>query len=143
MYKARRMAAAIISSYRELNRVTFERLSVERRLRSALVRKQLCFISAANQLHTDASSVERVRWRAPQGACIVGTLISVAEHTGLIVPIANGYAHACDQARSWRSRPAFDPGIGERVAAPVREGDIVRRGDALEQAVCRRYLQLN
>jgi diguanylate cyclase (GGDEF)-like protein/PAS domain S-box-containing protein len=151
MYKAKENGRSNYQFFTaELNRVTFERLSVERRLRSALVRKQFVLhYQPRINVHTGRIiAVEALlRWRAPQGGLYrPARFISVAEHTGLIVPIGKWVLRtACDQARSWQIQGLRSILVSVNVSPrQFREGDIVQTvADALEQSgLPARYLQL-
>jgi diguanylate cyclase (GGDEF)-like protein/PAS domain S-box-containing protein len=134
----------------ELNRVIFERLSVERRLRSALARKQfvLHYQPRINVRTGRIVAVEALlRWRAPQGGLYPpARFISVAEHTGLIVPIGKWVLRtACDQARSWQIQGLRSILVSVNVSPrQFREGDMLQTvAEALEQSGLQaRYLQL-
>jgi len=125
----------------ELNRLILERLSVERRLRSALVRKQfvLHYQPRVNVRTGRIVAAEALlRWRAPQGGLYrPARFITVAENTGLIVPIGKWVLRtACDQARSWQIQGLRSIAISVNVSPrQFREGDMVQTvAEALEQS---------
>jgi diguanylate cyclase (GGDEF)-like protein/PAS domain S-box-containing protein len=115
----------------ELNRAIVTRVTIEQRLRNALSRDQL-------QLHyqprVDAATGRIVaaeallRWQLPrQGLIMPGRFISVAEETGLIVPIGEWVLHsACRQAMAWEVE-GLPPVIISVNVSPrqIREGNIV------------------
>ena len=115
----------------ELNRAIVTRVTIEQRLRNALARDQL-------QLHyqprVDAATGRIVaaeallRWQLPrQGLIMPGRFISVAEETGLIVPIGEWVLHsACRQAMAWAVE-GLPPVIVSVNVSPrqIREGNIV------------------
>jgi diguanylate cyclase (GGDEF)-like protein/PAS domain S-box-containing protein len=91
----------------ELNRALVERQEIEQRLRGALARQQFLLhyqprIDMTTGLICGAEAL--LRWRLPeQGLMSPQRFISVAEDTGLIVPIGRWVLHsACQQARSWQ-----------------------------------------
>jgi diguanylate cyclase (GGDEF)-like protein/PAS domain S-box-containing protein len=134
----------------ELNRMVFERLSVERRLRGALVRKQfvLHYQPRINVRTGRIVAAEALlRWRAPQGGLYgPARFITVAENTGLIVPIGKWVLRtACDQARSWQIAGLRSIVVSVNVSPrQFREGDLVQSvAEALEQSgLAARFLQL-
>jgi diguanylate cyclase (GGDEF)-like protein/PAS domain S-box-containing protein len=142
MYKAKEQGRNNYQFFTaELNRVIFERLSVERRLRGALVRKQfvLHYQPRVNVRTGRIVAAEALlRWRAPQGGLYrPARFISVAENTGLIVPIGKWVLRsACDQARSWQIQGLRSIVISVNVSPrQFREGDMVQTVvDALEQS---------
>jgi diguanylate cyclase (GGDEF)-like protein/PAS domain S-box-containing protein len=125
----------------ELNRVIFERLSVERRLRGALVRKQFVLhYQPRVNIRTGriVGGEALLRWRAPQGGLYgPARFISVAESTGLIVPIGKWVLRtACDQARSWQIQGLRSIVVSVNVSPrQFLEGDMVQTvAEALEQS---------
>jgi diguanylate cyclase (GGDEF)-like protein/PAS domain S-box-containing protein len=125
----------------ELNRLVFERLSVERRLRGALVRKQfvLHYQPRVNIRSGRIVAAEALlRWRTPHGGLYgPARFITVAENTGLIVPIGKWVLRtACDQARSWQIQGLRSIVVSVNVSPrQFREGDMVQTvAEALEQS---------
>ncbi len=125
----------------ELNRVIFERLSVERRLRGALVRKQFVLhYQPRVNIRTGriVGGEALLRWRAPQGDLYgPARFITVAETTGLIVPIGKWVLRtACDQARSWQVQGLRSIVVSVNVSPrQFAEGDMVQTvTEALEQS---------
>ncbi|HEX4376455.1 MAG TPA: EAL domain-containing protein [Steroidobacteraceae bacterium] len=125
----------------ELNRVIFERLSVERRLRGALVRKQFVLhYQPRVNIRTGriVGGEALLRWRAPQGDLYgPARFITVAETTGLIVPIGKWVLRtACDQARSWQVQGLRSIVVSVNVSPrQFAEGDMVQTvAEALEQS---------
>jgi diguanylate cyclase (GGDEF)-like protein/PAS domain S-box-containing protein len=115
----------------ELNHALVERLNTEHLLRSALARKQFLLhyqprIDMATGRIAGAEAL--LRWRLPQQGLIQpGRFISVAEDTGLIVPIGRWVLHsACQQARDWLDE-GLPPVIVSVNVSPrqFREGNIV------------------
>jgi diguanylate cyclase (GGDEF)-like protein/PAS domain S-box-containing protein len=125
----------------ELNRLVFERLSVERRLRGALVGKQFVLhYQPRVDIRTGriVAAEALLRWRAPQGGLYgPARFITVAENTGLIVPIGKWVLRtACDQARSWQIQGLRSILVSVNVSPrQFREGDMVQTvAEALEQS---------
>jgi diguanylate cyclase (GGDEF)-like protein/PAS domain S-box-containing protein len=125
----------------ELNRLVFERLSVERRLRGALVGKQFVLhYQPRVDIRTGriVAAEALLRWRAPQGGLYgPARFITVAENTGLIVPIGKWVLRtACDQARSWQIQGLRSILVSVNVSPrQFRDGDMVQTvAEALEQS---------
>lgn len=115
----------------ELNHALMERLNTEHLLRAALARKQFLLhyqprIDMATGRIAGAEAL--LRWRLPnQGLVSPARFISVAEDTGLIVPIGRWVLHtACQQARAWLDE-GLPPVIVSVNVSPrqFREGNIV------------------
>ncbi|MFM2289913.1 MAG: hypothetical protein RL684_3056 [Pseudomonadota bacterium] len=115
----------------ELNHVLVERLNTEHLLRTALARKQFLLhyqprIDVATGRVIGAEAL--LRWRLPnQGLVSPARFISVAEDTGLIVPIGRWVMHtACQQARAWLDE-GLPPVVVSVNVSPrqFREGNIV------------------
>jgi diguanylate cyclase (GGDEF)-like protein/PAS domain S-box-containing protein len=91
----------------ELNRLMVERVGIEHRLRNALARKQL-FLHYQPRVDVRSGSIvgaeALLRWKMPrQGIISPARFISVAEETGLIVPIGKWVLNtACQQAMAWQ-----------------------------------------
>ena len=134
----------------ELNRVLVERLEIEHRLRGALARQQFLLhyqprIDMVTGMIGGAEAL--LRWRVPQqGLVSPQRFISVAEDTGLIVPIGRWVLHsACQQARAWQEE-GLPPVVVSVNVSPrqFRDGNIVEViAEALEaSALEARYLQI-
>ncbi len=134
----------------ELNRMMVERVAIEHRLRNALSRKQLLL---HYQPRVDVSSGRVVgaeallRWRLPrQGVISPARFISVAEETGLIVPIGKWVLQAaCQQAMAWQV-VGLPPLVMSVNVSPrqFRQDNIVQTiADALhDSGLPPRYLQI-
>ena len=75
-------------------------------------------------------SVEALlRWRRPSGLVVApDAFIPALEESGLIVEVgAFVLREACRQTRAVVRRRAADGGLGQRLAAPIRDGDTRRR----------------
>jgi len=112
----------------DMNRVTAERLDIERKLRHALTRNELtlCFqpqFSADGQRPTGVEAL--VRWHHPtDGLISPDRFIPVAEETGIIVEIGEWVLrHACLEMKRW-----LDAGIAPmRIAVNVSARQLRRR----------------
>ena len=134
----------------ELNQVLVERLDIEHRLRGALARQQFLLhyqprIDMGTGMICGAEAL--LRWRVPQqGLVSPQRFISVAEDTGLIVPIGRWVLHnACQQARAWQDEGLPPVMVSVNVSPrQFRDGNIVEtiaealRATGLEA----RYLQI-
>ncbi len=134
----------------ELNRVLVERLEIEHRLRGALARQQFLLhyqprIDMVTGMIGGAEAL--LRWRVPQqGLVSPQRFISVAEDTGLIVPIGRWVLHsACQQARAWQDE-GLPPVVVSVNVSPrqFRDGNIVEIiAEALDASgLDARYLQI-
>ncbi len=151
MYKAKENGRNAVQFFTaELNHALVERLDIEHRLRGALARNQfLLHYQARIDMDTGriAGAEALLRWRVPQrGLVSPARFISVAEDTGLIVPIGRWVLHtACKQARDWQLA-GLPPIVVSVNVSPrqFREGNIVAtiaealRATGLEA----RYLQI-
>ncbi len=134
----------------ELNRALVERLEVEHRLRGALARQQFLLhyqprIDMVTGMIGGAEAL--LRWRVPQqGLVSPQRFISVAEDTGLIVPIGRWVLHsACQQARAWQEEGLPPVVISVNVSPrQFRDGNIVQIiAEALDASGLEaRYLQI-
>ena len=134
----------------ELNRALVERQDIEQRLRGALARQQFLLhyqprIDMSTGLICGAEAL--LRWRLPeQGLVSPQRFISVAEDTGLIVPIGRWVLHsACQQARAWQDE-GLPPVVVSVNVSPrqFRDGNIVETiAEALKlSGLESRYLQI-
>jgi diguanylate cyclase (GGDEF)-like protein/PAS domain S-box-containing protein len=134
----------------ELNRVLVERLDIEHRLRGALARQQFLLhyqprIDMGTGMIGGAEAL--LRWRVPQqGLVSPQRFISVAEDTGLIVPIGRWVLHnACQQARAWQEEGLPPVTVSVNVSPrQFRDGNIVEIiAEALKSTGLEaRYLQI-
>jgi len=134
----------------ELNLALVERLDIEHRLRGALARGQFALhYQPRIDMSTGAigGAEALLRWRVPgRGLVAPDRFISVAEDTGLIVPIGRWVLHsACQQARAWHDQ-GLPPIIVSVNVSPrqFREGSIL---DTIAEALTvsgleARYLQI-
>jgi diguanylate cyclase (GGDEF)-like protein/PAS domain S-box-containing protein len=112
----------------EMNRVTSERLDIERKLRHAIARNELalCFQPQFSANGTQPTGVEAlVRWLHPtDGAIPPDRFIPVAEETGIIVEIGEWVLlNACREMKRW-----IDAGLAPlRVAVNVSARQLRRR----------------
>ncbi len=115
----------------ELNRALVERQDIEQRLRGALARQQfLLHYQPRIDMHTGliCGAEALLRWRLPeQGLVSPQRFISVAEDTGLIVPIGRWVLHsACQQARAWQDAGLPPVAVSVNVSPrQFRDGNIV------------------
>ena len=151
MYKAKENGRNAVQFFTaELNHALVERLDIEHRLRGALARNQfLLHYQPRIDMDTGriAGAEALLRWRVPQrGLVSPARFISVAEDTGLIVPIGRWVLHtACQQARAWQMA-GLPPLVVSVNVSPrqFREGNIVETiAEALRlNALPARYLQI-
>ncbi|HVN99733.1 MAG TPA: EAL domain-containing protein [Steroidobacteraceae bacterium] len=132
MYKAKENGRNAVQFFTaELNHALVERLDIEHRLRGALARHQF-LLHYQPRIDMDTGRVAGaealLRWRVPQrGLVSPARFISVAEDTGLIVPIGRWVLHtACAQARAWQEA-GLPPIVVSVNVSPrqFREGNIV------------------
>ncbi|WP_428825838.1 EAL domain-containing protein [Azonexus sp. IMCC34842] len=112
----------------EMNRVTAERLDIERKLRHAIARNELalCFQPQFRADSSHATGVEAlVRWHHPTDGMIApDRFIPVAEETGIIVEIGEWVLlTACREMKHW-----IDAGLKPiRIAVNVSARQLRRR----------------
>jgi diguanylate cyclase (GGDEF)-like protein/PAS domain S-box-containing protein len=112
----------------EMNRVTAERLDIERKLRHAIARNELalCFQPQFSADSSHATGVEAlVRWHHPtDGLISPDRFIPVAEETGIIVEIGEWVLlTACREMKRW-----IDAGLKPmRIAVNVSARQLRRR----------------
>ncbi|MBS0387785.1 MAG: EAL domain-containing protein [Proteobacteria bacterium] len=132
MYKAKENGRNAVQFFTaELNHALVERLDIEHRLRGALSRHQF-LLHYQPRIDMDTGRVAGaealLRWRVPQrGLVSPARFISVAEDTGLIVPIGRWVLQtACAQARAWQEA-GLPPIVVSVNVSPrqFREGNIV------------------
>lgn len=108
MYRAKEAGKNQYQFYSpHMNRLSLERLEMETALRHALERGELslCYQPKYDMSGRRVLSMEALlRWHRPQvGVVMPAEFISVAEETGLAVPIGEWVLRtACAQARSWQ-----------------------------------------
>jgi diguanylate cyclase (GGDEF)-like protein/PAS domain S-box-containing protein len=151
MYKAKENGRNAVQFFTaELNHALVERLDIEHRLRGALARQQfLLHYQPRIDMDTGriAGAEALLRWRVPQrGLVSPARFISVAEDTGLIVPIGRWVLHtACKQACEWQAA-GLPPIVVSVNVSPrqFREGNIVATiAEALRvTGLEARYLQI-
>ena len=151
MYKAKENGRNAVQFFTaELNHALVERLDIEHRLRGALARNQfLLHYQPRIDMDTGriAGAEALLRWRVPQrGLVSPARFISVAEDTGLIVPIGRWVLHtACQQARDWQLA-GLPPIVVSVNVSPrqFREGNIVETiAEALRvTGLAAHYLQI-
>ena len=132
MYKAKENGRNAVQFFTaELNHALVERLDIEHRLRGALARHQF-LLHYQPRIDMDTGKIAGaealLRWRVPgRGLVSPARFISVAEDTGLIVPIGRWVLHtACAQAREWQLA-GLPPIVVSVNVSPrqFREGSIV------------------
>ena len=134
----------------ELNRVIFERLTLEAHLREALERDQLLVhyqprisIATGHVLGVEAL----VRWKHPElGMISPGHFIPIAEESGLILPIGEWVLRqACAQSVRWRAAGVAPIHMAVNLSpAQFREPDLVGivRGALLDAGLAAEDLEL-
>jgi diguanylate cyclase (GGDEF)-like protein/PAS domain S-box-containing protein len=130
MYRAKEEGRNTYQFYtEELTRNAFERVLLENNLRQALDRDQLIlYYQPQLDLHSNriVGAEALIRWQHPQlGLVSPAKFISIAEDSGLIIPIGNWVLQeACAQTRIWLDR-GIDIG---RIAVNVAGPQITRGG---------------
>jgi diguanylate cyclase (GGDEF)-like protein/PAS domain S-box-containing protein len=141
MYQAKRQGRACYAVYDEqLDRHAIERLDLETELRGAVKRRQI-EVHYQPLISLDTGHVEEVealvRWHHPERGLLAPVeFISVAEETGLIVPIGQYVLEeSCRQVREWQetlggaslrlsvnlsARQFQQPGLVDDVARALR-----------------------
>jgi diguanylate cyclase (GGDEF)-like protein/PAS domain S-box-containing protein len=123
MYSAKesgRNAIRFFSS--EMNRQLTERAALENDLRRALEREEF-FLVYQPQIETASGALAGfealIRWRHPQlGLVPPDRFITIAENTGLILPIGEWVIHtACTQAKAWLDRGLLSVPVAVNVSA--------------------------
>ncbi|MGZ7030533.1 MAG: putative bifunctional diguanylate cyclase/phosphodiesterase [Thermoanaerobaculia bacterium] len=108
----------------QMNARALERLSLENLLRKALTHKELLVYYQPiidGKSHSVVGLEALLRWNHPElGLLAPGHFISVAEHSGLIVPIGEWVLRtACRQLRVWQKR--FDRNLKMSVNLSARQ----------------------
>ncbi len=141
MYRAKHRGGSVHAVFTEdMRQRAFDRLTVEAELRTALVEQQLRLLYQPVWDLTRGDALvgfeALVRWQHPErGLLLPGEFITLAEETGLIVPLgAWVLAAAADDASRWAATPLSlsvnvsglqlsDPGfVGQVTAAKERLG---------------------
>jgi diguanylate cyclase (GGDEF)-like protein/PAS domain S-box-containing protein len=134
----------------EMNLHTLERQGLESDLRHALERREFVLhYQPKVNLRTHAiTGVEAlIRWRHPKRRLIrPSRFISIAEETGLIVPIGNWVLReGCRQAKAWQLEGLAPMSVAVNISAvELRAKDFVAgvRGVLAETGLAARYLEL-
>jgi EAL domain-containing protein (putative c-di-GMP-specific phosphodiesterase class I) len=105
-----------------MNAHALERLALENMLRKALTQKELVvyyqpLIDATSRMIVGVEAL--IRWNHPQlGLLSPAHFISVAELSGLIVPIGNWVLRtACKQVKAWHKRLDYDLTVSVNLSA--------------------------
>lgn len=109
MYRAKEQGGNAMAFFTpEMNQTMVERVHVEAGLRRALEHREFCLfyqpiLDIATGIVTSAEAL--LRWNDPQRGLIgPDQFISIAEETGLIIPLGNWVLHeACMQAKTWQN----------------------------------------
>lgn len=125
---------------KEMNAHAAERLSLEHALRVALERNELR-LHYQPQVDTMSGRIigaeALIRWQHPQrGLLSPATFITLAEETGLIIPIGNWVImEACRQVRAWidSGLPVFPVSVNVSAAQFRKKGGVV---SAVRDALC-------
>jgi diguanylate cyclase (GGDEF)-like protein len=149
MYRAKSVGRNTFQFFTaEMNELANERLSMEQSLRRAIERDELLlhYQPRVNLLTGEVDGVEAlVRWMHPvRGLTFPDRFISLAEETGLIVPIGEWVLRtACEQGRDWR-RAGFRPVISVNLSArQLWAGGLVRLvGDVIAETGMSEQLEL-
>ena len=149
MYRAKSVGRNTFQFFTaEMNELANERLSMEQALRRAIERDELLlhYQPRLNLLTGEVDGVEAlVRWMHPvRGLTYPDRFISLAEETGLIVPIGEWVLRtACEQGRDWR-RAGFRPVISVNLSArQLWGGGLVRLvGDVIAETGMSEQLEL-
>ena len=133
MYRAKDLGRATISCYNPaMQGAISERMTMERRMRQALAQDEfvLHYQPKLDLLNGKVVGLEAlVRWQDPQLGLIAPVrFISVAEETGLIVPLGDWILRtACEQAAAW-CREGIDMPVAVNLSArQFLQPDLVSR----------------
>ena len=133
MYRAKERGRDNYQLYTpSMNSQALERLSLENRLRQALLNHELVvYYQPLLDLKTGRirGAEALVRWKHPDlGLLLPSEFISLAELSGLIVPLGQQVLRdACAQARAWQDMGFSDLGVAVNLSArQFQQADLVR-----------------
>jgi diguanylate cyclase (GGDEF)-like protein/PAS domain S-box-containing protein len=132
MYQAKHQGRNACQFHSEaVNAQAFERLALENALRSALERSEFeLFYQPIFDLETGkvVAAEALLRWRHPEvGMVVPGKFLSLAEETGLIVPIGRWVVEqSCAQVKAWRDAGNDELELHVNLSSrQLRESDLI------------------
>jgi diguanylate cyclase (GGDEF)-like protein len=134
MYRAKQLGRNCVHFYHPgLDRHSLERLSLENRLRRAVDRQEFV-LHYQPKLNTQSGNIcgieALIRWNAAPGQLVLpDEFITIAEETGLIIPIGQwALSEACRQNRVWQNAGlGFLPVAVNLSAKQFADDDLVER----------------